>query len=40
LPPWPVYNDKGDYQVMHLNAAPAAAPDEHRARYLFLDGSR
>ena len=40
LPPWPVYNDKGDYQVMHLNAAPSAAPDEHRARYLFLDGSR
>jgi para-nitrobenzyl esterase len=37
LPKWPAYNADGGYQVMHLNAASAAAPDEHRGRYEFLD---
>jgi para-nitrobenzyl esterase len=40
LPPWPSYNRKTDFQVMHLTAAPAAAPDAHRERYLFLDANR
>jgi para-nitrobenzyl esterase len=40
LPPWPAYDYKNGYQVMHLTAEPSAAPDAHRARYLFLDGSR
>jgi para-nitrobenzyl esterase len=39
LPKWPVYS-ADDYQVMHLRADPAAAPDELRGRYLFLDGVR
>lgn len=37
LPRWPAYSQNG-YQGLHLRAAPAAAPDEHRARYQFLDG--
>jgi len=40
LPPWPAYDYKGDYQVMHLTAEPGAAPDAHRARYLFLDANQ
>ena len=40
LPPWPAYDYKGSYQVMHLTAEPGAAADTRRARYLFLDGSR
>ena len=39
LPKWPAYSQDG-YQVMHLRADPGAAPDEQRARYLFLDGAR
>jgi para-nitrobenzyl esterase len=37
VPHWPVYTAKDDYQVLHLNADPHAAPDAHRARYLLLD---
>jgi para-nitrobenzyl esterase len=37
LPRWPSYSQDG-YQVLHLRADPRAAPDEHRARYQFLDG--
>jgi para-nitrobenzyl esterase len=40
VPPWPAYKSDADYQVMHLTADPGAAPDAHRARYLFLDESR
>jgi para-nitrobenzyl esterase len=36
LPRWPVYS-RDAYQVMHLSAEPHAAPDQHRARYEFLD---
>lgn len=39
VPGWPVYGSQNEYQVMHLTAEPSAAPDGHRARYLFLDGS-
>ncbi len=37
LPPWPAYNSGSGYQVMHLQAAAAAAPDNHRSRYEFMD---
>ena len=37
LPQWPVYNSQGSYPVMHLDATSHAAPDDHRARYEFLD---
>jgi para-nitrobenzyl esterase len=37
LPEWPAYDEAKGYPVMHLGATPQAAPDEHRARYLFLD---
>lgn len=37
LPLWPAYNSKDGYQVMHLQANSAAAPDDHRVRYEFLD---
>ena len=37
LPKWPVYNAADNYQVMHLDATPAAQPDTRRPRYLFLD---
>jgi para-nitrobenzyl esterase len=36
LPKWPVYSPDR-YEVMHLEANSHAAPDEHRARYEFLD---
>jgi para-nitrobenzyl esterase len=36
LPKWPVYNSADNYQVMQLDAAPAAQPDTLRPRYLFL----
>jgi para-nitrobenzyl esterase len=39
LPLWPAYSQEG-YQVLHLRADPAAAPDEYHARYQFLDGIR
>ncbi len=37
LPTWPAYDRPDGYQVMHLSSKPGAAPDEHRARYEFLD---
>jgi para-nitrobenzyl esterase len=37
LPKWPTYNAGGSWQVMHLDASPAAKPDALRPRYLFLD---
>jgi para-nitrobenzyl esterase len=37
LPHWPAYNAHSKYEVMHLSASPQPAPDEHRARYEFLD---
>ena len=37
LPPWPAYNRREGYPVMHLAADSSAAPDAHRARYEFLD---
>jgi para-nitrobenzyl esterase len=36
LPGWPAYSALGDWPVMHLDATPAARPDDFRARYLFL----
>ena len=39
LPRWPAYSADG-YQVMHLKADSGATTDEHRARYLLLDGTR
>jgi para-nitrobenzyl esterase len=36
LPHWPTYDAAGNWQVMHLKANPAAEPDRHRDRYLFL----
>jgi para-nitrobenzyl esterase len=35
-PQWPQYNAADDWEVMHLDATPAARPDAHRDRYLFL----
>ena len=37
LPTWPAYGSQTHYQVMHLCADPYSHPDEHRARYEFLD---
>ena len=37
LPGWPAYTAQGHYPVMHLDATSLEAPDEHRARYEFLD---
>jgi para-nitrobenzyl esterase len=37
LPTWPAYNEKGGWQVMHLDAPSKAKPDTQRARYLFLN---
>jgi para-nitrobenzyl esterase len=37
LPKWPEYNSQDGYQVMHIEAKPGSAPDEHRDRYKFLD---
>jgi para-nitrobenzyl esterase len=36
LPKWPAY-DAPQWQVMYLDAHPAAKPDPYRERYLFLD---
>jgi para-nitrobenzyl esterase len=35
-PHWPAYDAAGSWQVMRLSPDAAAAPDAHRARYLFL----
>jgi para-nitrobenzyl esterase len=37
LPNWPQYKRDDGYQVMHLQAKAAAAPDRNRPRYEFLD---
>ena len=37
LPPWPAYNSRDGYPVMHLKVNPGFTPDEHRSRYEFLD---
>ena len=37
LPQWPAYTSQANYPVMHLDAASHAAPDDHRARYEFLN---
>lgn len=37
LPKWPAYEPGSGWQVMHLSAAPEAAKDSLRGRYLFLD---
>jgi len=37
LPKWPAYGADSHFQVMHLNASPAPAPDAHRERYELLD---
>lgn len=37
LPKWPAYHKGDGFQVMHLNADSKAEPDQHRARYEFLD---
>lgn len=37
LPTWPAYGSQANYQVMHLCAHPYSHPEEHRARYEFLD---
>jgi para-nitrobenzyl esterase len=36
LPKWPTYAPTDNWQVMHLDATSAAAPDTLRPRYLFL----
>lgn len=40
LPVWPAYNSQGGYPVMRLDANSHAAPDDHRARYEFLDAQK
>jgi para-nitrobenzyl esterase len=37
LPQWPAYSSHSAYEVLHLTPSPYSAPDEHRARYEFLD---
>jgi para-nitrobenzyl esterase len=37
LPKWPAYKPP-QWDVMYLNAHPAAKPDPYRERYVFLDG--
>ncbi|HWT02702.1 MAG TPA: carboxylesterase family protein [Pyrinomonadaceae bacterium] len=39
LPNWPAAGNDGDAQVMRLDVESRAAPEKHRARYLFLDQS-
>ncbi len=38
LPKWPQYKAADGYQVMHISADSAAAPDNQRDRYEFLNG--
>jgi para-nitrobenzyl esterase len=40
LPKWPAYTSASHYPVMHLSANSHVAPDEHRARYEFLDKAK
>ena len=37
LPHWPQYSPQDGYEVMHLKAQPAVAPDFQRARYEFYE---
>jgi para-nitrobenzyl esterase len=39
VPVWPKYDAAGQWQVMHLDDNSSARPDEHRARYLFLQSA-
>jgi para-nitrobenzyl esterase len=39
LPHWPTYGPE-KYEVMHFSADSRVLPDDHRARYLFLDQLR
>lgn len=39
LPDWPRYAAEGNYPVMHLDIASAAAPQTHQERYEFWDAS-
>ncbi len=36
LPDWPAYSEADGWPVMHLGPVPAILPDQHRARYLYL----
>ena len=36
---WPAYDSAGGWQTMHLSPSPAAQPDQHRDRYLFLQAA-
>jgi para-nitrobenzyl esterase len=36
LPRWPAYNKQDNFEIMHLNFEPHAAPAQHMARYEFL----
>ena len=36
LPQWPAYDAADNWEVMHLDVTPAAAPDDTRDRYMFL----
>jgi para-nitrobenzyl esterase len=38
LPPWPRYDERAGFPVMHLAPVAHAAHDPLRSRYLFLDG--
>jgi para-nitrobenzyl esterase len=37
LPQWPAYNSESGAEVMHFNAESKALPDEHEARYRFIN---
>ena len=37
LPKWPAYNSGDTFEVMHFGSDSKAAPDDHQARYAFLD---
>ena len=37
LAQWPEYNPKSGFEVLHIKADPDVQPDQHRARYLFLE---
>jgi len=37
VPTWPAWGANGEHQLMRINAAAAAEPEQHRDRYEFLD---
>ena len=39
LPEWPAAKASGPVQVMRLDVASQAEPEQHRERYAFLDGN-